>query len=206
LFKFNKSLLLEKLKKSISIAIVDNFDSFTFNLYHYLQPFADNISVIRNNELHIGDLYKYNGIVLSPGPGLPKNYPILKEIILTYGKIKPILGVCLGHQAIAETYGGKLVNLKDVWHGIERETIVVSEDELFKDIPSAFMSGRYHSWAVSDENIPTCLTVTARDSDETIMAIKHNEFPLKGIQFHPESILTLHGKKILENWVKTIVN
>ena len=192
------------MKKSISIAIVDNFDSFTFNLYHYLQPFADTISVIRNNELHIDDLSIYNGIVLSPGPGLPIDYPILKEIILTYGKSKPILGVCLGHQAIAESFGGKLINLKEVWHGVERKTKVVFDDLLFAGLPKEFLSGRYHSWAVSNEYFPACLTVTARDTDGTIMAYTHNDFPIKGIQFHPESILTTHGKKIIENWVKTV--
>lgn len=192
------------MKNRISIAIVDNFDSFTFNLYHYLQPFANTISVIRNNEIKIDDLHIYNGIVFSPGPGLPKNYPILEEIILTYGKIKPILGVCLGHQAIAETFGGNLINLKEVWHGVDRITKTVFEDSLFKDLPKEFLTGRYHSWAVSDENFPSCLTVTSRDADGTIMAIKHNEFPIKGIQFHPESILTPHGKKILENWIETI--
>lgn len=194
------------MKKCISIAIVDNFDSFTFNLYHYIQPFVDTITVIRNNELQLGDLALYNGILLSPGPGLPNDYPILKEIILTYGKIKPILGVCLGHQAIAEAFGGKLLNLKEVWHGVERNTKVVSADSIFKDLPKEFLTGRYHSWAVSDEKFPDCLTVTSRDTDRTIMAIKHNEFSIKGIQFHPESILTTHGKKILENWINSIDN
>jgi anthranilate synthase component II len=192
------------LKKSISIAIVDNFDSFTYNLYHYLQPFADYISVIRNDKILINKLSEFDGIVLSPGPGLPKDYPVLKEIILKYGKDKPVLGVCLGHQAIAGAFDGKLFNLNQVWHGIERETIVISNDELFKDVPKNFQSGRYHSWAVSDENFPSCLSVTARDKDGTIMALKHSDFPIHGIQFHPESILTPHGKKIMENWVRTI--
>jgi anthranilate synthase component II len=192
------------LKNRISIAIVDNFDSFTFNLYHYLQPFTDTISVIRNNELKIDELHIYNGIVLSPGPGLPKDHPVLKEIILKYGKIKPILGVCLGHQAIAETFSAKLINLKEVWHGVERNTKTVFEDNIYKDLPKEFLTGRYHSWAVSDEKFPSCLTVTSRDTDGTIMSIKHNEFRIKGIQFHPESILTPNGKKILENWVETV--
>ena len=193
------------MKKSISIAIVDNFDSFTYNLYHYLQPYADHISVIRNDNIAINQLSEFDGIVLSPGPGLPNDYPVLKEIILKFGKDKPVLGVCLGHQAIAEAFSGKLFNLNQVWHGIERETIVVSDDDLFKNIPKNFQSGRYHSWAVSEENFPVCLSVTARDIDGTIMALKHSDFPIRGIQFHPESILTPHGKKIIENWVKTIL-
>jgi anthranilate synthase component II len=192
------------LKKNISIAIVDNFDSFTFNLYHYLQPLTDKITVIRNNEICVDELTLYDGIVLSPGPGLPKDYPILKEIILKFGIVKPLLGVCLGHQAIAEAFGGNLFNLTEVWHGVERNTKIIYEDVLLKDLPKVFPSGRYHSWAVSNKNLPSCLKVTAQDDDGTIMAIKHNEFPIRGIQFHPESILTPHGKKILENWVKTI--
>lgn len=192
------------MKKSISIAIVDNFDSFTYNLYHYIQPFADYISVIRNDEVVINQLSEFDGIVLSPGPGLPNDYPVLEEIILKYGKDKPVLGVCLGHQAIAEAFDGKLFNLNQVWHGIERETIVVSDDDIFKNIPKNFQSGRYHSWAVSEDNFPSCLSVTARDRDGTIMALKHSDFPIRGIQFHPESILTPYGKKIMENWVKTI--
>lgn len=189
------------MKRPISIAIVDNFDSFTYNLFHYLQPLAEKVEVIRNDKLDLEDLAHFDGIVLSPGPGLPSDYPNLKEIILKYGKTVPVLGVCLGHQAIADSFGGKLYNMSEVWHGVERDTIIVREEILFNNIPKTFVSGRYHSWAVSDEKFPDCLTVSARDTNGTIMALKHKKFPICGIQFHPESVLTNHGKMILENWI-----
>ncbi len=188
--------------KNISIVIVDNFDSFTFNLYHYIQPLAKKIEVIRNNKVSLNSLKKNDAVIISPGPGLPKDIPILKELILNFGAHKPILGICLGHQAIAEVFGAKLFNMPEVWHGVERETRIVSDDYIFKDIPKIFKSGRYHSWAVSDENFPDCLSVTARDENETIMALAHKKFNIKGIQFHPESILTPAGKQILKNWVE----
>lgn len=193
------------MKRTISIAIVDNFDSFTYNLFHYLQPLAEKVEVIRNDKVSLEKLLQFDGIVLSPGPGLPSDYPNLKEIILELGKTIPVLGVCLGHQAIAESFGGKLFNMPEVWHGIERETIIIKDEILFKNMPETFLSGRYHSWAVSDERFPDCLTVTARDANGTIMALKHNSYPVLGIQFHPESILTPDGKKILENWVNIIL-
>ena len=190
--------------KNISIVIVDNFDSFTFNLYHYIQPLAKKIEVVRNNKVSLNSLKKYDAIIISPGPGLPKDIPVLKEIILGFAIQKPILGICLGHQAIAEAFGGKLFNMSEVWHGVERDTKVVSEDFIFNDIPKVFKSGRYHSWAVSNDNFPDCLNVTARDKDGTNMALCHNKLNVKGIQFHPESILTPVGKKILENWIEKI--
>lgn len=188
--------------KNISIVIVDNFDSFTFNLYHYIQPLAKKIEVIRNNKVSLNSLKNIDAVVISPGPGMPEDVPVLKEIILEYGAIKPVLGICLGHQSIAEAFGGKLFNMSEVWHGVERETKVVSDDFIFKGVPVIFNSGRYHSWAVSDESFPDCLNVTARDADGTIMALSHKELNIKGIQFHPESILTSFGNKIIENWVK----
>lgn len=190
--------------KNISIVIVDNFDSFTFNLYHYIQPLAKKIEVIRNNIVSLNSLKNIDAVVISPGPGMPEDVPVLKEIILEYGAIKPVLGICLGHQSIAEAFGGKLFNMPDVWHGVERETKIVSSDFIFNGLPESFNSGRYHSWAVSDESFPDCLNVTARDADETIMALSHKELNIKGIQFHPESILTSFGNKIIENWVNKI--
>ncbi|MBI5539928.1 MAG: aminodeoxychorismate/anthranilate synthase component II [Bacteroidia bacterium] len=188
----------------MSIVIVDNFDSFTFNLYHYLLPLAKNIEVIRNHKITLNSLKKIDAVIISPGPGMPSDVPILKEIILEYGANKPVLGICLGHQSIAEAFGGELFNLHEVWHGVERETKIVSSDFIFNGLPESFNSGRYHSWAVSDQNFPTCLNITARDVDGTIMALSHKELNIKGIQFHPESILTSFGNKIIQNWVNEI--
>ncbi len=192
------------MKRPISIAIVDNRDSFTYNLFHYLQPFAEKAVVLRSDKINVDNLASFDAVVLSPGPGLPDDFPVLKQIILEIGKTKPVLGICLGHQAIAETFGGKLFNMHEVWHGIARDTHVVVNELIFAGIPEIFPSGRYHSWAVSDKNLPQCLTVTARDNNGTIMSIKHNLFPVSGIQFHPESVLTPDGKKILKNWINTI--
>ena len=165
---------------------------------------ARDVEVFRNDKVNIDILANFDGIVLSPGPGQPKDYPNLREIILELGIKTPVLGVCLGHQAIAESWGGRLFNMPEVWHGVARDTIIIDDDDIFKDIPKQFLSGRYHSWAVSEAEFPDCLKVTAKDEDGTIMALKHISFPINGIQFHPESILTPFGKKIMENWVKVI--
>lgn len=192
------------MKKDISIALIDNFDSFTYNLYHYIQPHVKKADVIRYDKTEIAALQVYNGIILSPGPGLPKDFPLLKEIILDLGKNIPVLGVCLGHQAIAEAYGGKLFNMKEVWHGVARNTVVVKRNFLFRNIRKNFISGRYHSWAVNIENLPNMFIVTAKDDDGTIMAIQHKSLPVTGIQFHPESVLTPCGRKIMKNWVEGV--
>ena len=193
------------MKLPISILIVDNFDSFTYNLFHYLQPLAQKVEVVRYDKVVLDEVKIFQGIVLSPGPGLPSVFPVLKNIISELGKTIPILGVCLGHQAIAEAFGAKLRNMPEVWHGVARDTHVVKEDVIFNEIPEIFSSGRYHSWAVSDNDFPSSLKVTARDSDGTIMALKHASLPITGIQFHPESILSPYGAKILENWTKELI-
>lgn len=186
----------------MSIIIIDNFDSFTYNLVHIVEQFTSNYKVVRVNQTDIKEVSAYDKILISPGPGLPNQNNILKEIIKRYSH-KSILGVCLGHQAIAEAFGGNIFNLSEVNHGIQKKTIIVDKDEsLFRNISVNFMSGRYHSWAVKKENLPDVLKVTAIDDNDVIMGISHKTLDIKGIQFHPESILTPSGKIILENWIR----
>ena len=188
--------------KNISIIIIDNFDSFTFNLYHYLQPFANKVEVVRNDKIILNKIKNYDGIVISPGPGLPKDIPVLNDII-EFGKLKPLLGICLGHQAIAEHFSCKLFNMQEVWHGVKRKTKIITNDKIFSGLPKIIETGHYHSWAVSDENFSKNLNIIAREENGIIMAISHKQFNIKGIQFHPESILTPMGQKIISNWIKT---
>ncbi|PKP21663.1 MAG: aminodeoxychorismate/anthranilate synthase component II [Bacteroidetes bacterium HGW-Bacteroidetes-21] len=184
------------------IAIIDNYDSFTWNLFHYIEPLASEVVVFRNDVVSVKELNKFNKIVISPGPGMPSEIPLLKDVVLTLGRSTPILGVCLGHQAIVEAFGGKLKNLPEVWHGIVRETRVIDKQELlFKNLPEVFETGHYHSWVVSPDNFPDCLEITAVESNGEIIAVRHKEYPIWGVQFHPESVLTAWGKKIIENWV-----
>ncbi|MBT3209583.1 MAG: aminodeoxychorismate/anthranilate synthase component II [Bacteroidetes bacterium] len=187
----------------MNIALIDNFDSFTYNLVHILEQFADEIQVVRYNLVQIDSLEQYDRIILSPGPGLPSDLEKLNQIIEMYSSLKPILGICLGHQAIAEYFGAKLKNLKEPDHGIQKNTIVIDKKEiLFREIPEKFLSGRYHSWAANDRNFPDELKITAIDEDNRIMGISHKTLNIKGLQFHPESIMTEYGKEILENWIK----
>lgn len=186
----------------MKLAIIDNFDSFTWNLYHYLEPLVGEVKVIRYDALFLNELEGFDRIVISPGPGMPSDYPKLKEIILEFGKTKPILGVCLGHQAIAEAYGGKLENLKNVWHGIVRKTVIKDRTEpLFKGLPGIIETGHYHSWVINRETLPDSLTITAEDETGVIMAVSHKDYPVKGIQFHPESVMTGNGIEMIENWM-----
>jgi anthranilate synthase component 2 len=187
----------------LKIILIDNFDSFTYNLVHYLETNAM-VKVIRSNEINLNDIKKYNAIVLSPGPGLPQDYPKMLEVIEKYQHQKPILGVCLGHQAIAVVNGAKLINLQEVWHGIARDTYITNEDDLFKDIPPVIKTGRYHSWVVDELTLPADFIITSRDSNSAIMSLKHSNYPLKSVQFHPKSILTPHGKKIIQNWINFV--
>jgi anthranilate synthase component II len=184
--------------------IIDQFDSFTYNLYHYIQPGVEKIEVVRYDQFDPGMENGFDGVVLSPGPGLPSDYPLVKDVILGYGKSHPVLGICLGHQAIAEAFGGMLFNMNEVWHGISRKTIHTGKSILFQDIDTVFFSGRYHSWAVDEASLPACLTITARDDNGTIMALEHDSYPVAGIQFHPESVLTPAGKIIIHNWLNNI--
>ena len=186
----------------MKIAVIDNYDSFTFNLVHYLEKNNALVTVFRNDELEIDELLDYDKILLSPGPGLPNEAGILLKIIETYHKTKPILGICLGHQAIAEFFGAKLENQKSVTHGEADEIFKTDENEdLFKNISNPITVGRYHSWIVSNDNFPDELEITSVNNDNQIMSLRHKNYDIKGIQFHPESILTPNGETIIKNWI-----
>ena len=183
--------------------VIDNYDSFTYNLVHALsQITGSGVDVFRNDKVSMPGLEDYSHIVLSPGPGIPDEAGLLKDIIRTFAGRKRMLGVCLGHQAIAEVFGGKLINIRKVFHGVStRISILDREDYLFKNIPDNFEGGRYHSWIVSDRDLPSCMKITARAEDGEIMGMSHTEHDIKGVQVHPESILTKCGTDLLANWI-----
>ncbi len=185
----------------MKIIIIDNYDSFTYNLAHYFEDLDCDVTVFRNDEFDLEELEKFDRIVLSPGPGIPDEAGLLKDVIKQYAGKKPILGICLGQQAIAEVYGGILVNLEHVYHGVSTEINVINESVLFKNLSSQIEVGRYHSWVVSKENFPKSLTITAVDKNGEIMALQHNLLDIQAVQFHPESILTPNGKLMLKNWL-----
>jgi len=189
----------------MKILVLDNYDSFTYNLVHYVLEIADaTVSVFRNDQISLEAVAEYDVIILSPGPGLPADAGIMPQLIKKYAGEKIILGVCLGHQAIGEAFGGDLHNLTRVYHGLETPVQIAEPDSvLFTDIPSPFMAGRYHSWVVQPEELPTELMVTATAEDGSIMAMQHREFPIFGVQFHPESVMTPYGKKMLANFLKS---
>ena len=185
----------------MKILVIDNYDSFTYNLVQYLKDFsAGEVVVRRNDEIELEEIEVFDKILISPGPGLPENAGIIKAVIRQYGSSKPILGVCLGMQAIAEVYGGDLINLDEVYHGVASSISIEKQDALFNNISNPTEVGRYHSWAMKDENVDD-LEVIARSKDDCIMAIRHKEYAVKGVQFHPESVLTPEGKKMIENWL-----
>ena len=187
----------------MKILVLDNYDSFTYNLVHFLKEismFA--VDVFRNNEIGIETVGNYDKIVISPGPGIPDQAGITKEVIEYFAPYKSILGVCLGCQAIAEVYGGSLDNLDQVYHGVATNINVLdTNDRIFKDIPGSFTAGRYHSWVVNEKDLSPDLKITAKDDNGMIMALSHNKYDVKGVQFHPESVLTKCGKQILSNWL-----
>tara|TARA_B100001142_G_scaffold174335_2_gene173939 strand:+ start:3197 stop:3760 length:564 start_codon:yes stop_codon:yes gene_type:complete len=185
----------------MKIIVIDNYDSFTYNLVHYLEELKCEVTVKRNDQVNIKEIEKFDKIVLSPGPGIPNEAGLLKEIISSFFNTKSILGVCLGHQAIAEVFGAELVNLKTVYHGVATDINIIKEDPLFNDLPNPLKVGRYHSWVVK-EPLPDDLEALAYDQNGQIMAFKHKKYNLRGVQFHPESILTEHGKDLLKNWLK----
>ena len=185
-----------------NIVVIDNYDSFTYNLVHYLEDLNCKVTVLRNDELELEELEKFDKILLSPGPGLPKDAGLLKSIIQKYAPSKSILGVCLGQQAIGEVFGGILTNLNKVYHGVASKVqIIVNDELLFNNLGNEIEVGRYHSWVISKENFPNDLEITSIDENGEIMSIRHKIYNVRGVQYHPESILTPNGKKILENWV-----
>ena len=189
-----------KKEKDIKIFLVDNYDSFTYNLVHYVESFGVEITVKRNDELDLEELKNYDKIILSPGPGLPKDAGLLMQIIKKYHRTKSILGVCLGHQALAEFYGAKLVNLEEVYHGVSSKIKVDTSHFIFQNMDEIQEVGRYHSWAISDfpkEIVEIGKTI----SKETNMAFYHSEFKSVGVQFHPESILSPNGLEMIKNWI-----
>ncbi|UKJ07474.1 anthranilate synthase component II [Solitalea lacus] len=188
----------------MKILILDNYDSFTYNLVHLVEEIGGvQVEVYRNDKISLEDVDNYDKIILSPGPGLPEEAGIMPQLIKTYAGKKPILGVCLGHQAIGEAFGAKLFNLSRVLHGIASPITIVDTDEvIFKNVPQGVNIGHYHSWAVDNENLPQDLVVTAVSDDGTIMAMRHRHFDIRGVQFHPESVLTEHGRTMLENWIR----
>jgi len=185
------------------ILVLDNYDSFTYNLVHMLQKVTGHkVDVFRNDKIDLAEVKKYDKIVLSPGPGIPDEAGILKELVQQYGPTKSILGVCLGLQAIGEVYGGTLINLHKVFHGIATTVNLTAEkDSLFEGLPTSFDAGRYHSWIISNEHFPASLRITVVDKSGAIMGISHKTYDVKGVQFHPESVLTPYGEAIIRNWL-----
>jgi len=187
----------------MKILVIDNYDSFTYNLVHYLEDLDCEVTVKRNNKLRLEQAEAFDKIVLSPGPGIPDEAGLLKAIIKHYASSKSILGVCLGQQAIAEVFGGKLINLNTVFHGVATKVkISVDDEELFKNMDKTIEVGRYHSWVV-DPNLPEQLEATSFDENGQVMSLRHKIYDVKGVQYHPESVLTPNGKQILENWIKS---
>lgn len=183
------------------LLIFDNYDSFTYNIAHAVRELGVNPDVIRNDKITLDEIEKYDKIIISPGPGIPSEAGILPQMLEKFATQKPILGVCLGHQAIGERFGAKLRNLDTVYHGVQTNAYLTADDYIFAGIPSEFEVGRYHSWVVDKENLPVDLQVTALSPDGEIMALRHREYDVRGVQFHPESILTPYGITIIENWL-----
>lgn len=184
--------------------IIDNYDSFTYNLAHLVKELGAEVDVLRNDKFELEELEKYDKIILSPGPGIPEEAGLLLEVIRTYAGRKPILGVCLGEQAIGQAFGGKLTNLSEAFHGIQTNVKIKNKDYIFSGLPTEIPVGRYHSWVVDTDGFPEELVITAISSEGQIMALKHREYDVHGIQFHPESVLTPDGKQIVGNWLKGV--
>lgn len=185
----------------MKIAIIDNYDSFVYNLSHLLKELGAEVTVKRNDQFRLEELEEFDKILLSPGPGVPEEAGLLLDVIRRYAGKKPILGVCLGEQAIGEVYGGKLTNLDEVFHGIQSPVTLTATDYLFEGLPSTVQVGRYHSWVVDQKDFPDCLEVTAVSEEGYIMALRHRTLDVRGVQFHPESVLTPEGKQMLGNWI-----
>ncbi len=187
----------------MKVVIIDNYDSFTYNLAHLVKSLGAEVDVKRNDRFTLDELEPYDRIILSPGPGIPSEAGLLLDVIRQYAGQKPMLGVCLGHQAIAEVFGGKLINLSEVHHGVSTPGTLLGNDILFRGLPQRIMMGRYHSWVVDRDGLPDCLEITAESDEGQIMALKHKTFNVHGIQFHPESVLTPEGPAIVKNWLES---
>ena len=187
----------------MKLLILDNYDSFVYNIVHIIRElgFGIEMDIFRNDKIALADVAKYDKILLSPGPGIPSEAGIMQDLVKQYGSTKSIFGVCLGHQCIGEVYGASLTNLANVYHGFAIPTNILSDDILFQNIPEKFTCGRYHSWAIDPKSDLSNLMVTAADDEGNIMAIRHKKYDVCGVQFHPESVMTEHGKMIIENWL-----
>lgn len=183
--------------------MLDNYDSFTYNLVHIIRELGHKMDIYRNDKIALDHVDKYDKIVLSPGPGIPDEAGIMKDLISTYGKSKGIFGVCLGHQGISEVFGASLFNIPNVLHGVTSMATVTDPSEpLFKGIPESFRVCHYHSWSVVEESVPDELKITAVNETGLVMGISHREYDVRGVQFHPESVMTEHGIKMMDNWLK----
>ena len=183
------------------LLLLDNYDSFTYNIVHAVREAGLEPVVARNDKISLAEIDRFDKIIISPGPGIPSEAGILPELLREYSGKKPILGVCLGHQAIGECFGSALENLEDVYHGVQTEAIVTAPDYILDGMGERFPVGRYHSWIVSEKGLPECLVVTSRDADGRIMSMRHKELDVHGVQFHPESLLTPGGARILSNFL-----
>lgn len=184
------------------ILILDNYDSFTYNIVHLINELGIETDVYRNDQISLQEVERYDNIILSPGPGIPSEAGILTELIQHYAPTKRILGICLGEQAIGECFGAKLQNMPEVFHGVCTPVKVIAQENMFEGLGDSFDVGRYHSWVVGREDFPDCLTITAEDAQGRIMALAHKVYDVRGVQFHPESILTPKGKEMMQNWIK----
>ena len=185
----------------MKVLIVDNFDSFTYNLHHYVREFVEDCVVLRSDQISEFDIKNYDKIILSPGPSLPCNHPVIFDVLERFSKTKSILGICLGHQAIVEFFDGKLENLQDVKHGISSENQIIEDDSIFQGMSKEFKIAHYHSWVAERHSLPSFLLITSENKDGLIMSVSHKKYDIKGIQFHPESVLTDNGKLIIKNWL-----
>lgn len=186
----------------MKIVIIDNYDSFTYNLSHLVKELGAEVTVYRNDQFEMSQLEAFDKIILSPGPGIPSEAGLLLDVIKAYAGKKPILGVCLGHQAIGESFDGKLTNIGEVMHGVATPCHITVDDYLFEGLPQDIEIGRYHSWVVDTKDFPECLEVTSVSDEGFIMSLRHKTYDIRGIQYHPESVLTPDGKTIIGNWLK----
>ena len=185
----------------MKLLILDNYDSFTYNIVHAVRELGIVPEVIRNDKIALDEIDEYDKIIISPGSGIPSEAGILPELLMEYAGKKPIVGVCLGHQAIGQRFGAKLTNLQDVYHGVQTNAYATASDYILEGMGESFPVGRYHSWIVSEEDFPECLEITSRDDEGNIMSLHHRELDIHGVQFHPESLLTPDGIRIISNFI-----